>query len=78
MNRPGVASIGFKQSRKDPCAQQALRTAHGPLKQIEDGDTIIVPLDADQIRPLTRWTSIAQIIYQLGLAAAAAKAVGVF
>jgi protein involved in polysaccharide export with SLBB domain len=47
-------------------------------QQIEVGDTIVVPLDADRIRPLTLWTSIAQIISQVALAAAAANAVGVF
>jgi polysaccharide export outer membrane protein len=46
--------------------------------QIESGDTIIVPLDADRIRPLALWTSISAILYQLGLAAAAATAIGVF
>jgi hypothetical protein len=47
-------------------------------QKIEVGDTIVVPLEADRIRPLKLWTSIAQIIYQLGLAAAAANAAGVF
>jgi polysaccharide export outer membrane protein len=46
--------------------------------QVESGDTIIVPLDADRIRPLALWTSISAILYQLGLAAATASAIGVF
>ncbi len=32
---------------------------------IEPGDTIVVPLDAERVRPLTLWTAITQIIYNL-------------
>ena len=39
--------------------------------KMEAGDTIIVPLDADRIKPLTLWTSVSQIIYQIALGAAA-------
>lgn len=46
--------------------------------EIEPGDTIVVPMDSDRIRPLKLWTSVTQIIYQLGLAAAGFKAVGAF
>ncbi len=42
----------------------------------EIGDTIIVPQDLERIRPLTYWTSITQILYQLGVAAAAWQTVG--
>lgn len=45
---------------------------------IRPGDTIVVPLDADRIRPITLWANVTQIIYQLGLAAASFKTVGVF
>ena len=45
---------------------------------IEPGDTIVVPLDADRIRPLKLFTDISQIVYQLGIAAASWNAVGVF
>jgi protein involved in polysaccharide export with SLBB domain len=44
---------------------------------IQPGDTIVVPLDSDRVRPLTLWTSVTQILYQLGIFAAAAKTVGV-
>ncbi|MDD9892113.1 MAG: SLBB domain-containing protein [Gammaproteobacteria bacterium] len=44
--------------------------------RLEPGDTIVVPLDADRVRPLTLWTSVTQIIYQLGLAAASFNAIG--
>ena len=39
--------------------------------QIEAGDTVVVPLDADRIKPLTLWTSVSQIFYQVALGAAA-------
>jgi polysaccharide export outer membrane protein len=47
-------------------------------QEIRPGDTIVVPLNADRMRPLTLWTSVTQIIYQLGVAAAAWHTVGVF
>ncbi|MEO0422231.1 MAG: SLBB domain-containing protein [Pseudomonadota bacterium] len=42
------------------------------------GDTIVVPLDADRMRPLALWSTISSVLYQLGLSAATARAVGVF
>lgn len=39
--------------------------------QIEAGDTVVVPLDADRIKPLTLWTSVSQVFYQIALGAAA-------
>lgn len=47
-------------------------------EKIQPGDTIVVPLDVERIRPLTLWTNVSQIIYQLAIAAASAHAVGVF
>lgn len=38
---------------------------------IEPGDTIVVPLDTERVRPLLLWTSATQIIYNLAIAAAA-------
>jgi len=38
---------------------------------IEPGDTIVVPLDTDRIRPLTLWTSVSQILYNVAIAATA-------
>lgn len=35
------------------------------------GDTIVVPIDIDRMRPLTRWGTVSAIIYQLALGAAA-------
>ncbi len=47
-------------------------------KAIRPGDTIVVPLEIDRIRPLTFWTNVSQIAYQIGIAVAAANAVGIF
>lgn len=38
---------------------------------IEAGDTVVVPLDADRIKSLTLWTNATQIFYQIALGAAA-------
>jgi polysaccharide biosynthesis/export protein len=38
---------------------------------IENGDTIVVPLDTERMRPLPFWTAVTQIIYHLAIAAAA-------
>lgn len=35
------------------------------------GDTIVVPIDSDQIRQLTLWTNVSTIVYNIGVAAAA-------
>ncbi|MBF0218128.1 MAG: capsule biosynthesis GfcC family protein, partial [Gammaproteobacteria bacterium] len=43
----------------------------------EVGDTIVVPQDMERVRPMTMWTSVSQILYQLGVAAAAWNTVGV-
>jgi protein involved in polysaccharide export with SLBB domain len=39
--------------------------------ELQPGDTIVVPLDTDRIRPLTFWTNVTQILYQGALAVAA-------
>jgi len=38
---------------------------------IKPGDTIVVPLDAERMRPLPLWTSVSTIIYNLAVAVAA-------
>jgi protein involved in polysaccharide export with SLBB domain len=35
---------------------------------IQPGDTIVVPLDTDRVRPLTAWQSITQILYNIAIA----------
>ena len=43
----------------------------GGRADIRPGDTIVVPLDADKMRPMTFWTNVTQILYQGALAVAA-------
>jgi protein involved in polysaccharide export with SLBB domain len=50
----------------------------GGTKKVYSGDTIVVPLKADRMKSLTLWTNVTQIIYQLGVAAAAWNSIGVF
>ncbi len=38
---------------------------------IRPGDSIVVPLDAERMRPLPLWTAVTQILYQVAIAAAA-------
>jgi len=45
---------------------------------IKPGDTVIVPLDAERIKPLTLWTNVTQILYQVGVAVAAFNSAGIF
>lgn len=47
-------------------------------EDIQPGDTIVVPLDAERFSRLQLWTNVSQIVYQLGIAAASWKTVGVF
>lgn len=47
-------------------------------RDLEPGDTVVVPLDVDRVRPLAIWQSISQITYQLALSAAAFKTIGAF
>ncbi len=47
-------------------------------QDISVGDTIVVPLDAERIRPLHLWSSVAQIVYQSALAVAAFNSLGTF
>ena len=41
--------------------------------EIRPGDTVVVPLETDRIRPLTFWTNVTQILYQGAIAVAAIK-----
>lgn len=41
--------------------------------EIKAGDTIVVPLETDRIRPLTLWTNVMQIVYQAAIAVAAVQ-----
>ena len=41
--------------------------------EMRPGDTIVVPIDTDRIRPLTFWTNVTQILYQGAIAVAAIR-----
>ena len=43
----------------------------GNAGDMRPGDTIVVPLDADRLDPITLWTNVTTIIYNIGIAAAA-------
>lgn len=43
----------------------------GSSSAIMPGDTVVVPLDAERIRPLPLWTAVTTIVYNLAVAAAA-------
>jgi len=43
----------------------------GDSSSVQPGDTIVVPLDAERMRPLPLWTAVTTIIYNLAVAVAA-------
>jgi hypothetical protein len=43
----------------------------GGTADVKAGDSIVVPLDAEKMRPLPFWTAVTTIIYNLAIAAAA-------
>jgi hypothetical protein len=45
----------------------------GDSVEIHPGDTVVVPLQTDKIKPLTFWGSVTQILYQGAIAVAAIK-----
>lgn len=45
----------------------------GGSVEMRPGDTIVVPLEVDRIRPLTFWGSVTQILYQGAIAVAAIR-----
>ena len=48
----------------------------GSSVEMRPGDTIVVPLETDRIRPLTLWTNVMQIVYQAAIAVAAVHSFG--
>ncbi len=63
-------------------ANGSVESARGGLFRLtpvlQPGDLIVVPLDATPIEPLTLFSSVTQIIYQLALTVAAFNSVGAF
>lgn len=45
--------------------------SRGAPKDVRKGDTIVVPLDAERMKPLTTWTAVTQILYNIAVAVAA-------
>jgi protein involved in polysaccharide export with SLBB domain len=45
--------------------------SRGAPKDIRQGDTIVVPIDAERMRPLSSWLSITQVLYNIAVAVAA-------
>jgi protein involved in polysaccharide export with SLBB domain len=45
----------------------------GSKVEVKAGDTIVVPLDTDRIRPITFWGNVTQILYQAAIAVAAVQ-----
>jgi polysaccharide export outer membrane protein len=43
---------------------------------VKPGDTIVVPLDVERMRPLTLWSSVTQIVYQLAVTLAVLNNIG--
>lgn len=42
-----------------------------PVAKVRPGDTVVVPVDAERMKPLPLWSAVTQIIYNLAIAAAA-------
>ncbi len=42
---------------------------------IQPGDTIVVPLDTDYVRPITFWTTVTQILSDVAVTAASVKSI---
>jgi protein involved in polysaccharide export with SLBB domain len=45
--------------------------SRGAPRDVEQGDTIVVPIDAERMRPLTMWTAVTTIMYNIALSVAA-------
>lgn len=78
-----IALSGGLQSKADKRAIYVVR-ANGRVEienrsrffpnnhhKIQPGDTIVVPMDIDRMKPLVYWGEVSQIVYQLALGAAA-------
>jgi polysaccharide biosynthesis/export protein len=57
--------------RADGSVVSAGKAWFGGGGDIQPGDTVVVPLDADRVRALPMWTAITTIIYNLAVAVAA-------
>lgn len=44
--------------------------------EVKPGDTIVVPLDVERMRPLTLWSGVTQIVYQIAVSIAVLSNIG--
>jgi polysaccharide biosynthesis/export protein len=44
--------------------------------EVRAGDTIVVPLDVERMRPLALWSSVTQIVYQIAVSIAVLSNIG--
>jgi protein involved in polysaccharide export with SLBB domain len=52
-------------------AQESGSWFGGSGTQLSPGDTVVVPIDAERMRPLPLWTAVTTIVYNLAVAVAA-------
>ena len=67
----GQGSYLRGQSRRQRPSEPVEQVVRRGDARIMPGDTVVVPLEADRIRPLTLWTSVTQILYNIAVAVAA-------
>ena len=58
MTHPIIAQLEKEQMNKE-------------IPSFAPGDTIVVPLDAERMRPLPLWTAVTTIVFNLAVAVAA-------
>ena len=78
----GISPLGDSDSiyvvRANGSVERVKSGWFGRSPQAKPGDTIVVPLDLTRVKPLTLWTNVTSIIYQLALSVAAFNSIGAF
>lgn len=78
----GITDLGDKRGiyvvRANGRVERVSQGLFGNNPQARPGDTIVVPLDVDRTKPLTLWTNVSRIMYQIALSVAAFNSVGAF
>ena len=78
----GVSPLGDNDSiyvvRANGSVERVRSGWFGRNPVAQPGDTIVVPLDLTRVKPLTLWTNVTSIIYQLALSVAAFNSIGAF
>ncbi len=71
-NTEGGRQADLRRARERQCRERGgSRWFGGDSSAVQPGDTIVVPLDAERMRPLPLWTAVTTIIYNLAVAVAA-------